>query len=76
MAHHAARLAEERRRPEPAPPEDRAVLLAGGTKLTPEEAAEALNAAMRLIQGIGTVAANDNPRAASAWMERYYPNWA
>lgn len=52
--------------------------LKGGTVLTPEQAKEALDEAMTIIERAGTTA-TDQPdfyQKAHRWMLKYYPNWA
>lgn len=52
------------------------VILNGGVELTPEQAKEALDLAMRIIETVGTTGIYRVYREAHDWMSRYYPNWA
>lgn len=50
--------------------------LKGGVCIKPDEVCPALNAAMEIIQCVGTTGVYHVGRQANAWMKRYYPNWA
>jgi hypothetical protein len=52
------------------------LIIKGGTELTPEEAVEALDAAMTIIECVGTTGVYHKTQDAQRWMEKYYPNWA
>lgn len=55
---------------------DNMVVLKSGARLTPAEAAKALDLAMQIIESVGTTDIYHKGRLAHAWMERYYPQWA
>lgn len=57
-------------------PQPLAIELKGGTRLTPDQAAEALDAAMKIIERVGTINIEYESPYADAWMKRYYPQWA
>lgn len=50
------------------------IILKGGTELTPEQAAEALEQAMQIIEAVGTTGIHARVQAAQRWMEKYFPN--
>jgi hypothetical protein len=50
--------------------------LKGGTMLTVEQAKEALDEAMKIIETVGTTGIDHQYPKAHQWMLRYYPNWA
>jgi len=52
------------------------LILKGGTKITPEQAVEALDHAMTIIEAVGTTGIYSRGRDAEAWMKKYYPNWS
>lgn len=52
------------------------VLLKSGARLSPLEAAKALDLAMQIIESVGTTDVYSRTQMAKAWMERYYPQWA
>lgn len=57
-------------------PSHQKIFLNGGTEITPEEAAKALDDAMSIIGKVGTTGIDHAFPAANAWMEKYYPAWA
>lgn len=52
------------------------VVLKGGTRLTVEEAGEALDQAMTIIEAVGTTGIYSRTQAAGEWLRKYYPAWA
>ena len=51
------------------------VHLRSSKSLTPQEAAEALDAAMEIISTIGTTGVHHVHQKAHKWMETLYPQW-
>lgn len=52
------------------------IVLNGGIELTPKEAKDALDEAMKIIEAVGTTGIYFRYRQAEQWMKSYYPNWA
>lgn len=59
--------------PHPAPSY---IELRGGTTVTLEQAKEALDEAMQIIEKVGTTGIEHSHEQATKWMMRYYPQWA
>lgn len=57
---------------------DPKIILNGGQELTPQEAKEALDKAMTIIETVGTTGVERTSiiDSAAAWMERYFPTFA
>ena len=53
----------------------RIVRLRGGTELTPEQCKDALDAAMLIVQKVGTTGIEQQYQEAERWMKRYYAGW-
>jgi len=52
------------------------VRLKSGAELTAEECREALDAAMTIIEAVGTTGIHSRVQAAGQWMRKFYPQWA
>jgi hypothetical protein len=52
------------------------VVLKGGVCLTPAQCKDALEAAMQIIESVGTTGIHHKIQAAQKWMSAYFPNWA
>lgn len=55
---------------------EKIVTVMGGTKLTAEEAKNALQEAMVIIECVGTTGIYRQYERAEKWMKKYFPNWA
>lgn len=52
------------------------ITVKGGTVLTPDQAKEALESAMQIIESVGTTGIYHKCGQANKWMLRFFPNWA
>jgi len=52
------------------------IILKGGTVITPKQAKEALDEAMRIIEAVGSMGIYEKTSVAQKWIKTYYPNWA